>query len=208
MDTNNFFDDTTHEGALLMEEYFVEQAARRRRLGYITADYERSELKRLHAMILAAFPEEADAPRYVARELTRVEAQIERIGAAVWEMFHARHGGEFDPSSDSMANAMTMQAADRAWAIAQEPEAPSQALLVQLHSDINTRMVSNDWPFLDEVCATRDPVRMSGSETMTYLRALYVVRDRLPAYGDFLARSKAAFKRRGRPDSVFRGLGE
>ncbi|USN15167.1 hypothetical protein KIKIMORA_00200 [Brevundimonas phage vB_BpoS-Kikimora] len=206
MDTN-FFAGMTLEDAVVIEEHYIERQARRRRLGYSTPEQE-FELAGLQRQLIAQFPEQYDVPPYAPRELTREEAQIERIGAAIWEMFHTRHGGEFDPSSDSMANTMTMQVADRAWAIAQEPEAPSQALLVQLLSDINARMTGGDWTTLDEVCATRDPVRMSGSETMTYLRALYVVRDRLPAYGDFLARSKAAFKRRGRPDSVFRGLDE
>lgn len=204
---SNFFADMTLEDALALEEHFVEQHARRRRLGYATPERERESM-RFRRQLIEQFPDQADAPRYTPRELTHEEAQIERIGAAIWEMFHERHGGEFDPSSDSMANTMTMQAADRAWAIARESETPAQSLLVQLMSDINTRMLAGDWACLNEVCETRDPTRMSGSETMTYLRILYPVRDKLPAYGDFLARSKQAFARRGRPERVFRGLEE
>ncbi|USN14628.1 hypothetical protein DOMOVOI_01540 [Brevundimonas phage vB_BpoS-Domovoi] len=203
-----YFDaETSEDDARAVTEYRAETAARRRRLGYLSHDDARREAAEAWTDFEKAYPQGPDWVRPPEPQLTHEQAQIEQIGRAIWDIFHVRHGGEYDPSGGTVACLHTQSAADRCWAIAQTPEPLSTSLMTALMRDLSDHAHAENWVYLSEVYAARDPTRMSNNEIVTYLRILYCARDKIAAYPDFLNRCRAAMARRGAlSELTLRGL--
>lgn len=199
------FDGLDREEALHVARRMMEAAARRGRLRVIRDHEVKAQYRELWEAYETAFPPEAGWARPKPEVLDREQEQIERIGFTIWEMFHARHGGEFSPTG-SIAADMTMQAADRAWAIAQEPVKMTLPLMSALMGDLDEHAHAGRWEYLSEVYAALEPTRMSTEEIVVYLRHLYAARDKITSYRDFLNRSQTALARRGERSTVLRGL--
>lgn len=199
--------DMSEEDARIITEYRAEVCARRGRLGYLPREAARREMIGAWVEFEAAFPQGPDWVRPPEPRLTHEQAQIEKIGKAIWDIFHVRHGGEYDPSSDSRAATDVQAAADRCWAIAQAPESLPMSLMSALMADLDDHVHAGRWEYLSEVYAAKDPTRMSDEEIVVYLRTLYCARDKIAAYDTLLARAKAAMDRRGsRAELTLRGL--
>lgn len=190
------FDGMTQDEALAVAQHTTETIARRRRLGRIEHHEAKAARDSIWLAFEDAFPQDETWERPKPAELTHEQAQIEKIAASIWGMFHARHGGEFAPSG-SIAADMTMAAADRAWAIAQAPEPMSLSLMSALMGDLDEHAHAGRWDYLSEVYASLNPTRMSSEEMVVYLRTLYTARDKITSYRDLLARCRKALERRG-----------
>lgn len=200
------FEGMTQYEALAVAEDLMETTARRRRLGTIQHHESKAAIDSIWLAFEDAFPQDETWERPKPEELTHEEAQIEKIGAAIWGMFHRRHGGEFAPSG-SIAADMTMAAAVRAWAIAQAPEPMSMSLMSALMDDLEEHARAGRWDYLSEVYANLNPTRMSTEEMVVYLRTLYVARDKITSYRDLLARCRKALAQRGdEAEASLRGL--
>ena len=192
--------------ALHVARDMVETNERRRRLGYIKDVAARQEFVRIWVAYEEAYPPAPGWVRPNPDEVTREQAQIEKIAASIWETFHARHGGEFAPSG-SIAATVTMALADRTWAIAQAPEPMTLPLMSALMEDLDAHARAGRWDYLSEVYGALNPTRMSVEEMVVYLRTLYAGRGRITTYRDLLARCKAALERRGAlKENTLRGL--
>lgn len=200
------FEGLTQDEAHAVAESLMETTARRRRLGSVQHHEAKAAIDSVWLAFEDAYPQDELWARPKPDELTHEQVQIEKIGAAIWDMFHRRHGGEFAPSG-SIAADQTMAAADRAWAIAQAPEPMTLSLMSALMGDLDEHAHAGRWDYLSEVYASLNPTRMSSEEMVVYLRTLYTARDKITSYRDLLVRCRKALERRGvDPEASLRGL--
>ena len=200
-------DGMSEDDARLVTKYQVETISRRRRLGYVGGAAAHQLMQAAWEAFEQAYPQGPDWVRPPEPSVSHEEAQIEKIGRTIWDIFHVRHGGEYDPSSNTIAASHTRSAADECWAIAQAPEPMTARLMVTLMGDLDIRARDGDWDYLSEVYASLNPTRMSTGEIVTYLRPLHCARDKITSYDAFLERSRVALDRRGeRAEITLRGL--
>lgn len=184
----------------------IEQADRRRDFMQWTDAQRDEEVAAAWADLEAAHP---NTPREDAipepKSLER--QQIEKIGFWIWDMFHARHGGEFDPSAtDSPAIKMTMAVADRTWAIAQQRASRDNNEVARVFDYLNKLARAEDWMWIDNLLEGLDLTVLSDDEMVAYARCSWPMRDRLEVYGEFLVRCRAAITRRGGDLALLHGL--
>lgn len=177
----------------------IERANRRRDFMQWTDAQRDEEVAAAWAELEAAYPSvPRDDDEVLPEPKTLEQEQIERIGFWIWDMFHARHGGEFDPvANDSPAIKMTMVLADRAWAIAQQKGPRDMDEIGRIFDYLNRLAHAKDWMWIDALLEDLNVTTLSDDEIVAYARTCWAMRDKLEVYDAFVRRCRAAIIRRG-----------